>query len=152
MRGKVSCSVCILRAGRITPAHAGKSESVVGIVAVHDDHPRTCGEKVERMDLYFKKLGSPPHMRGKVVSACGVGKGLGITPAHAGKRQSPWFYMFLLEDHPRTCGEKYGFSRKFRCWEGSPPHMRGKENQKQHRTEYNRITPAHAGKRTGSKV
>ena len=50
----------------------------------------------------------------------------GITPAYAGK--SPFFHIdsYLLEDHPRLCGEKWSMMITFGCIMGSPPPMRGK--------------------------
>ncbi len=53
------------------------------------------------------RLGSPPHMRGKVSG--------GYT--HANQTQ----------DHPRTCGEKVLTEKELDYCKGSPPHMRGKE-------------------------
>ena len=65
-----------------------------------------CGEK-SGFELEVKmKLGSPPHVRGKVVQRRTELESDGITPACAGKRYlhvsqgvNPW-------DHPRMCGEK----------------------------------------------
>ena len=71
---------------RITPAHAGKSESPLHLSAKSQDHPRACGEKLDNPDYIGAYAGSPPRMRGKAVlpsRSCGQ---VGITPAHAGKR------------------------------------------------------------------
>ena len=71
---------------RITPAHAGKSKSGKLSNGGFKDHPRTCGEKTSESTIFPTVLGSPPHMRGKVL-ICGVIVAAGrITPAHAGKR------------------------------------------------------------------
>ena len=70
---------------RITPAHAGKRNSVGGVPQIKLDHPRACGEK-RRCDKSFKRaLGSPPRMRGKEVLTEVFGPCGRITPAHAGK-------------------------------------------------------------------
>ena len=50
----------------ITPAHAGKSAFLVGVVGDFEDHPRACGEKKSFADEIEMELGSPPRMRGKV--------------------------------------------------------------------------------------
>ena len=57
-----------------------------------------------------------------------------------------------LRDHPRTCGEKgiSDFSGNYE--DGSPPHMRGKEDSKKYYEELGGITPAHAGKRVVAEV
>ena len=88
-------------------------------------------------------------MRGKVLLKKSFRLSKRITPAHAGKRKNLTKIVLVLRDHPRTCGEK-GFALTISSVTiGSPPHMRGKgmyEILKQY--EY-RITPAHAGKRSG---
>ena len=33
-------------------------------------------------------------------------EGVGITPAHAGKRFKFLSFFGIVQDHPRTCGEK----------------------------------------------
>ena len=66
-------------------------------------------------------------MRGKVDGMPYSSKGLGITPAHAGKSYDERYEKSLGKDHPRTCGEKVEHIRGGIDKEGSPPHMRGKE-------------------------
>ena len=85
-------------------------------------------------------------MRGKEVGDTFSDVDNRITPAHAGK--SIWDYKsdVFNRDHPRTCGEKK-FLRKQRAKvQGSPPHMRGKEETEENVLQKERITPAHAGK------
>ncbi len=130
-RGKASIILVFLCICRITPAHAGKSAAYNGTVSAAEDHPRTRGEKAQ-------------HSRR-------ARRGRRITPAHAGKRNRICRLCDKGKDHPRTRGEK-----KFRkvgdgaCW-GSPPHTRGKA--KSHATSgmRQRITPAHAGKRSSER-
>ena len=45
MRGKAAGVRSVRWAVGITPAHAGKSAFLVGVVGDFGDHPRTCGEK-----------------------------------------------------------------------------------------------------------
>ena len=70
----------------------------------------------------------------------------GITPAYAGK--SPFYRIdsYLLEDHPRLCGEKLFTQCQLRSSLGSPPPMRGKVHEMLFCKLLNRITPAYAGK------
>ena len=44
MRGKLKNHADISNALGITPADAGKTETVKGIPAAEEDHPRGCGE------------------------------------------------------------------------------------------------------------
>ena len=68
MRGKVYMRCCACRQPRITPAYAGKSHIVRGLVKLVKDHPRVCGEKYSTRPYLSDEWGSPPRMRGKVYS------------------------------------------------------------------------------------
>ena len=50
---------------RITPAYAGKRPLVFVKVFRKQDHPRICGEKLNKARSCSAQGGSPPHMRGK---------------------------------------------------------------------------------------
>ena len=52
------------------------------------DHPRACGEKDWGISVMDYRAGSPPRMRGKERAFACYAENLGITPAHAGKRQA----------------------------------------------------------------
>ena len=85
MRGKEFLNLMLLDFDRITPAHAGKRDSGVCLNLCYEDHPRTCGEKHQSSFKLFLRLGSPPHMRGKVMMNVMKRAWERITPAHAGK-------------------------------------------------------------------
>ena len=147
MRGKgTAVHLCAAFVG-ITPAHAGKSGLSGSAAGACRDHPRTCGEKLSRRSPTRLLPGSPPHMRGKgLVKHCG-GSCLGITPAHAGKRDATTPTRSKTWDHPRTCGEKPPRPTPQPSITGSPPHMRGKAFSAAVALWVIGITPAHAGKR-----
>ena len=65
MRGKAGIAAGTRRAGRITPAYAGKSTKDRGQAPGHRDHPRVCGEKLIASKRETLCTGSPPRMRGK---------------------------------------------------------------------------------------
>ena len=110
------------------------------------DQPRVCGEKGEQTARPHYHMGSPPHMRGKELSALFVCPRSGITPAHAGKSLTIPKLTTRSWDHPRTCGEKDGCGLPRLARWGSPPHMRGKAKASTFRVKSRGITPAHAGK------
>ena len=148
MRGKGASPALALCHVGITPAHAGKS---VPVELYHDkvkDHPRTCGEKERCWWMEHKAKGSPPHMRGKGLPGPVMRITGGITPAHAGKRSLTRWNSKPQRDHPRTCGEKSLILVNGGAVMGSPPHMRGKVSIPFAGCSRQRITPAHAGKRT----
>ena len=126
MRGKATSRNSLTVAIRITPAHAGKSCRGAGERRREQDHPRTCGEKDGVKFSYFTVPGSPPHMRGKEQTEETSENKSGITPAHAGKSFNDFFAVFIVWDHPRTCGEKILTKKELDYCKGSPPHMRGK--------------------------
>ena len=126
MRGKAAESEENIPINRITPAYAGKSDSVGQPIARIKDHPRLCGEK----QLVF-------------LGFCHCRR---ITPAYAGKSFLFGGVNRFREDHPRLCGEKPQIPLKNSPIPGSPPPMRGKGCIRKFMEENIRITPAYAGK------
>ena len=109
----------------ITPAHAGNTRHPFTPLSNPWDHPRTCGEYQSIYLLKKESLGSPPHMRGIPLIVLYSYFCLGITPAHAGNTRVFPNDIFIMRDHPRTCGE-YSLLGSLVCFHlGSPPHMRG---------------------------
>ena len=148
MRGKASVRSGTVRAGRITPAYAGKSTARRRAYLFFWDHPRICGEKPLEEHGGAVITGSPPHMRGKDIRGVVQNVLFGITPAYAGKRCSDRWLQTVPGDHPRICGEKRLQSTLRGTQNGSPPHMRGKVAVGGTMKNLNGITPAYAGKRS----
>ena len=147
MRGKEKYKLQKVLFKRITPAYAGKSLHNACQIIFSQDHPRLCGEKQKRRCLCALRLGSPPPMRGKDQKAQVPIQRTRITPAYAGKSSVCRILKTPCGDHPRLCGEKHSTlvirSRRL----GSPPPMRGKVAHNANIVNWNRITPAYAGKR-----
>ena len=70
----------------ITPACAGKRPKLHLKPLKKWDHPRVCGEKLQRKGAGLVHRGSPPRVRGKVLNPFKSFLFCGITPACAGKR------------------------------------------------------------------
>ena len=87
--GKVSAIFRVFSATRITPARAGKSSITRARRGLCGDHPRACGEKLSYAGYALACQGSPPRVRGKGRSQCLSFSPGGITPARAGKRDTP---------------------------------------------------------------
>ena len=90
----------------ITPAYAGKSRLCYVLGCFCKDHPRVCGEKKVMRGAKDKRMGSPPHVRGKVGRTLYLVAGERITPAYAGKSFLQRTAQCRCQDHPRVCGEK----------------------------------------------
>ena len=110
------------------------------------DHPRVCGEKPSTATMTGIHRGSPPRVRGKGGSGAGVGRREGITPACAGKSDRKDHREYERRDHPRVCGEKLRRDHSPAYCQGSPPRVRGKEQNVPVKQAQSRITPACAGK------
>ena len=151
VRGKVLAAGLNDLVDGITPACAGKSLLPPSAPFPVRDHPRVCGEKSYSLAVLGAASGSPPRVRGKVMSLPQVACTSRITPACAGKSCRASAKRFPSGDHPRVCGEKENDPMKSPWTEGSPPRVRGKADPKKHRTRQAGITPACAGKRLGNK-
>ena len=152
VRGKDLRRCDCLRAVRITPACAGKSEILVCKVASRRDHPRVCGEKVHVLDRHGLGVGSPPRVRGKDYSVVFDRLKARITPACAGKSIFRAGTSGPGRDHPRVCGEKPYPAAGRNTGDGSPPRVRGKGSVPGCCRQARRITPACAGKsRSGAR-
>ena len=91
--------------------------------------------------------GSPPHGRGKELFNLLHVLRHRITPAWAGKSDSPPVCGWVWEDHPRVGGEKSSPAQAILLVRGSPPRKRGKVHDFDQIGRSAGITPAWAGKR-----
>ena len=114
MRGKPTHRLRRRAIAGITPAHAGKTNSVTSAVTSWRDHPRACGENVSPSSKFFGLPGSPPRMRGKHERVPEHDLGRRITPAHAGKTYPCYTQEYDYWDHPRACGENTSERAYFR--------------------------------------
>ena len=146
MRGKVIKEALNYGFIGITPAYAGKRLLPLYRDSPWWDHPRLCGEKHAAGAFRAAAPGSPPPMRGKGFSNLKLFHFLWITPAYAGKSKAVIDFLGFLGDHPRLCGEKILICPVVLSEKGSPPPMRGKDQQQSEKYCYRGITPAYAGK------
>ena len=89
-RGKGLIAPCVHNLLGITPACAGKSETIAMKCSILWDHPRVRGEKADLRRSKHPAQGSPPRARGKVKGILFNIPLFGITPACAGKSQCMW--------------------------------------------------------------
>ncbi|SCQ64068.1 Hypothetical protein PFR_JS9-2_2014 [Propionibacterium freudenreichii] len=152
---------------RITPAYAGRTSSWPTWLGSSTDHPRVCGENVYLAEPTSAPMGSPPRMRGELVSrhlegealqdhprVCGEnrrrssrsGSWRRITPAYAGRTRATPRTPPGSKDHPRVCGENLVKSGRLTQLSGSPPRMRGEPPPTPGEGGRPGITPAYAGR------
>ena len=146
MRGKRSVSTDQTDAGRLIPAHAGKTVWIGRSLLQYGAHPRACGENGNFARSFTKLYGSSPRMRGKLPSLKRVTLKLGLIPAHAGKTPYGKRLIAPRGAHPRACGENSWDIRHLKQHLGSSPRMRGKHLPVGAHAVELRLIPAHAGK------
>ena len=146
MRGRDPRAAVIHLDHGITPACAGKRRDRRPGKGGCPDHPRVRGEEPVSIERRITLAGSPPRARGRELGYHYGPRGLGITPACAGK--SAWRGRIPPEtrDHPRACGEEPGASELRHKFGGSPPRVRGRGSAKAYCPVFHGITPACAGK------
>ena len=114
----------------ITPAYAGKMLKRATPELRQRDHPRIRGENSMLDEELNYRWGSPPHTRGKFRRPEDERCELWITPAYAGKIGIYAGKLQSRGDHPRIRGENTIPQNAPDDYEGSPPHTRGKFQDK----------------------
>ena len=130
---------------RIIPAHAGNT----GFIRFHlgrlPDHPRACGEHIEKGERLLHTAGSSPRMRGTLPDHSPGNSSCRIIPAHAGNTGPAAVGIATFTDHPRACGEHSTTGTRLGQTGGSSPRMRGTHTNPAQDFGVTRIIPAHAG-------
>ena len=125
-RGKLACGLARRGRGRLIPAHAGKTSSVISCSFSFAAHPRSRGENADRHDAGH--------------DACR------LIPAHAGKTVYTVAYRISAAAHPRSRGENALRMSTPILPSGSSPLTRGKPDSGAQGAFWGRLIPAHAGK------
>ena len=125
-RGRRSSRYSSARRVRITPACAGKTRFRGGGRCRGTDHPRMRGEDTSPSGQNGRRIGSPPHARGRLSRSARSAAGSWITPACAGKTPRQRREGYASPDHPRMRGEDVAIRAGEGIDPGSPPHARGR--------------------------
>ena len=145
-RGKQPLTGGGVLAGRLIPAHAGKTSACQRLPAASRAHPRSRGENCKRPSTRSSTVGSSPLTRGKLLSSFCVGDGGGLIPAHAGKTEADRCPVVQSWAHPRSRGENLLLVLPSGSIQGSSPLTRGKRRARHSCSARRRLIPAHAGK------
>ena len=125
VRGILKCCPFFVTYRGITPACAGNTSLWSLGSGIARDHPRMCGEYINKEGFWSGLVGSPPHVRGIRSGQCTAWLSFGITPACAGNTFALIDRSWISRDHPRMCGEYAAQTSSVRWMLGSPPHVRG---------------------------
>ena len=107
MRGAPGVDTYNVARFRIIPADAGSTMSYPRFTIFCWDHPRGCGEHVERRLKAGFGQGSSPRMRGAPNRTRGTQTIKRIIPADAGSTLRSAYPEKRGQDHPRGCGEHW---------------------------------------------
>ena len=111
--------------GRIIPAYAGSTVTILQVVAGEWDHPRIRGEHYAVTIVVRDGQGSSPHTRGAPNLHPKNDNVRGIIPAYAGSTTGRRLAVWQGADHPRIRGEHIHPIVGFGFVPGSSPHTRG---------------------------
>ena len=148
------------------PAYAGKTQRCycpIGLAAEHPrvcgenvdrdrggvgggEHPRVCGENSSTRRCPRCGLGTSPRMRGKPPALVPGAVLCRNIPAYAGKTCLISDQDFRSKEHPRVCGENGRVWGGSTCGFGTSPRMRGKHHPDLGLCSQIRNIPAYAGK------
>ena len=126
VRGKLSVARSGCRLRGLIPACAGKTWSILRLLAIGRAHPRVCGENSLAGIALKIVVGSSPRVRGKPVAIAFNPSVCRLIPAFAGKTARNAYRRRMTAAHPRVCGENAMLSRKQYEPLGSSPRVRGK--------------------------
>ena len=145
-RGKRSVGRTRGQAGRLIPAHAGKTRPPAEAADGTTAHPRSRGENTWQLIVANASVGSSPLTRGKRLRGGLRLLGGRLIPAHAGKTADQDLRRLYRAAHPRSRGENDDTGGESRVINGSSPLTRGKPKIERLACLDGRLIPAHAGK------
>ena len=134
------------KAGRLIPAHAGKTACTTWQGPSRPAHPRSRGENGLLLRGVDRATGSSPLTRGKPRAKLGRPVLDRLIPAHAGKTVAASRTTTSLRAHPRSRGENVTNCFRASASAGSSPLTRGKQAEAGERVLGGGLIPAHAGK------
>ena len=145
-RGKHGAVAVGAAAGRLIPAHAGKTDVSAAPTSWASAHPRSRGENVLAIKRAAFHRGSSPLTRGKRPLGRRSHRRPRLIPAHAGKTSPSNPTGTGAWAHPRSRGENQVAVLAIRRAAGSSPLTRGKPVKRLQSRLADRLIPAHAGK------
>ena len=150
VRGKLARLLVAGGEGRLIPARAGKTGISGPAWSSPWAHPRACGENKSRSLAGLMMRGSSPRVRGKHHPRRRRSRRDRLIPARAGKTWRVLTGTWLLQAHPRACGENVRGFRPAGAGVGSSPRVRGKRRRRGLRIVLGGLIPARAGKTIGA--
>ena len=145
-RGKLGAYSGRADAGRLIPAHAGKTRGRPRHPRGGGAHPRSRGENEDWSPWGCDARGSSPLTRGKRSENRHRPRRPRLIPAHAGKTRERGWMAGLCAAHPRSRGENPVMARGDGRRPGSSPLTRGKRVSSLPVSSLGGLIPAHAGK------
>ena len=130
---------------RFIPACAGNASGHPRSHQARPVHPRMRGERVLRLRIMYRYVGSSPHARGTLLGVTGPSCRPRFIPACAGNARPCLGYSLRLSVHPRMRGERQSTCWTLPKWSGSSPHARGTRGEGLSGSDAGWFIPACAG-------
>ena len=130
---------------RFTPARAGTMWTGAAPTTLRSVHPRACGDNSWCRVDSGQDSGSPPRVRGQLLTWDRCASATRFTPARAGTITAARDQYRRVTVHPRACGDNALVPFGWMTFLGSPPRVRGQCGQRDSDADGYRFTPARAG-------
>ena len=98
--------VTVRTSERIIPTRVGTSLGQLSHIALYEDHPHACGDKLIDRFEDLSNLGSSPRVWGQVSRAAFILSVRGIIPTRVGTSITTSVKVCKSKDHPHACGDK----------------------------------------------
>ena len=144
-RGTLGEVAAQLAHGRFIPAYAGNAKARLKSRKPCSVHPRIRGERIPRVSLIHKTIGSSPHTRGTLSLAIDEEVKVRFIPAYAGNAPVSAAARLPATVHPRIRGERVNAGNGKNADTGSSPHTRGTPIIRKAAYLKCRFIPAYAG-------
>ncbi len=149
-RGRLALDLAAGRDLGLTPARAGKAPAWASRNRSDWTHPRSRGEGATAWGFVVFGRDSPPLARGRPPGFNSSRLVPGLTPARAGKASPSLGTGSSSWTHPRSRGEGPLTLCRFAASQDSPPLARGRHGRQDAGDLVQGLTPARAGKATGT--
>ena len=114
-------------------------------VALYEDHPHACGDKLYLQIVWRHLTGSSPRVWGQVILDTALASICRIIPTRVGTRTVTNVMICVVEDHPHACGDKYWVDTRNTAIVGSSPRVWGQEKDVTWGMAKSRIIPTRVG-------
>ncbi len=109
----------------IIPTRVGTRLRLFNLNNIKQDHPHACGDKRFTIFSVNSETGSSPRVWGQVLFFFVLLFTCGIIPTRVGTRLHRRHRLYIAQDHPHACGDKFPVATTVKSALGSSPRVWG---------------------------